>query len=63
MSAGYDGKTIIWDVSCYCYIPYIFHKICAHGLTCVVSLQIWEGKPVRTYEIGRFKLVDGKFSS
>ncbi|KAM7275956.1 hypothetical protein ACFE04_017822 [Oxalis oulophora] len=36
MSAGYDGRTIIWD--------------------------IWEGKPIRTYEIGRFKLVDGKFS-
>ncbi|KAL9225130.1 hypothetical protein vseg_001088 [Gypsophila vaccaria] len=36
MSAGYDGKTIIWD--------------------------IWEGKPIRTYETGRFKLVDGKFS-
>ncbi|KAL2464188.1 WD40/YVTN repeat-like-containing domain [Forsythia ovata] len=37
MSAGYDGKTIVWD--------------------------IWEGTPIRTYEIGRFKLVDGKFSS
>uniref|UniRef100_A0A1J3FDP3 PH-interacting protein n=1 Tax=Noccaea caerulescens TaxID=107243 RepID=A0A1J3FDP3_NOCCA len=36
MSAGYDGKTIIWD--------------------------IWEGTPVKVYEIGRFKLVDGKFS-
>ncbi|XP_058083453.1 uncharacterized protein LOC131231314 isoform X2 [Magnolia sinica] len=36
MSAGYDGKTIVWD--------------------------IWEGAPVRTYETGRFKLVDGKFS-
>ncbi|CBI36946.3 unnamed protein product, partial [Vitis vinifera] len=36
MSAGYDGKTIVWD--------------------------IWEGIPIRTYEIGRFKLVDGKFS-
>ncbi|XP_072996634.1 uncharacterized protein [Typha latifolia] len=36
MSAGYDGKTIIWD--------------------------IWEGKPVRIYETGHFKLVDGKFS-
>ncbi|KAH7578253.1 hypothetical protein JRO89_XS01G0359900 [Xanthoceras sorbifolium] len=36
MSAGYDGRTIIWD--------------------------IWEGTPIRTYEIGRFKLVDGKFS-
>ncbi|KAL6522887.1 hypothetical protein OROHE_016734 [Orobanche hederae] len=36
MSAGYDGKTIVWD--------------------------IWEGTPIRTYEIGRFKLVDGKFS-
>ncbi|GLU07272.1 hypothetical protein SLE2022_242360 [Rubroshorea leprosula] len=36
MSAGYDGKTIIWD--------------------------IWEGVPIRIYEIGRFKLVDGKFS-
>lgn len=37
MSAGYDGKTIIWD--------------------------IWEGTPVRVFEIGRSKLVDGKFSS
>ncbi|XP_057956949.1 uncharacterized protein LOC131150327 [Malania oleifera] len=37
MSAGYDGKTIVWD--------------------------IWEGTPIRIYEIGRFKLVDGKFSS
>lgn len=37
MSAGYDGKTIIWD--------------------------IWEGTPVRIFEIGRGKLVDGKFSS
>ncbi|XP_042055217.1 bromodomain and WD repeat-containing protein 1-like isoform X3 [Salvia splendens] len=37
MSAGYDGKTILWD--------------------------IWEGTPIRTYEIGPFKLVDGKFSS
>ncbi|KAA8527385.1 hypothetical protein F0562_034900 [Nyssa sinensis] len=37
MSAGYDGKTIVWD--------------------------IWEGNPIRIYEIGRFKLVDGKFSS
>uniref|UniRef100_A0A7N0UHD5 Bromo domain-containing protein n=1 Tax=Kalanchoe fedtschenkoi TaxID=63787 RepID=A0A7N0UHD5_KALFE len=36
MSAGYDGKTIIWD--------------------------IWEGIPIRIYEISRFKLVDGKFS-
>ncbi|XP_019428466.1 PREDICTED: bromodomain and WD repeat-containing protein 3-like isoform X1 [Lupinus angustifolius] len=36
MSAGYDGRTIVWD--------------------------IWEGVPIRTYEIGRFKLVDGKFS-
>ncbi|KAJ6847300.1 uncharacterized protein M6B38_281670 [Iris pallida] len=36
MSAGYDGKTIIWD--------------------------IWEGTPVRVYDVGRFKLVDGKFS-
>ncbi|KAL5541939.1 hypothetical protein UlMin_009649 [Ulmus minor] len=36
MSAGYDGKTIVWD--------------------------IWEGKPIRTYDISRFKLVDGKFS-
>ncbi|XP_057476015.1 uncharacterized protein LOC130764006 [Actinidia eriantha] len=36
MSAGYDGKTIVWD--------------------------IWEGTPIRKYDIGRFKLVDGKFS-
>ncbi|PIA61119.1 hypothetical protein AQUCO_00300561v1 [Aquilegia coerulea] len=36
MSAGYDGKTIVWD--------------------------IWEGTPLRIYDIGRFKLVDGKFS-
>ncbi|PIN12866.1 Angio-associated migratory cell protein (contains WD40 repeats) [Handroanthus impetiginosus] len=36
MSAGYDGKTIVWD--------------------------IWEGIPIRTYEVGPFKLVDGKFS-
>ncbi|CAK9138914.1 unnamed protein product [Ilex paraguariensis] len=36
MSAGYDGKTIVWD--------------------------IWEGTPIRIYEIGRFRLVDGKFS-
>ncbi|GMH25751.1 hypothetical protein Nepgr_027594 [Nepenthes gracilis] len=36
MSAGYDGRTIVWD--------------------------IWEGTPVRIFEIGRFKLVDGKFS-
>lgn len=38
MSAGYDGKTIVWD--------------------------IWEGKPIYTYNIAveRFKLVDGKFS-
>ncbi|EPS60483.1 hypothetical protein M569_14320, partial [Genlisea aurea] len=37
MSAGYDGKTILWD--------------------------IWEGSPIRVYEIdGRFKLVDGRFS-
>ncbi|KAL3829334.1 hypothetical protein ACJIZ3_018136 [Penstemon smallii] len=25
-------------------------------------LQIWEGTAIRTYEVGRFKLVDGKFS-
>ncbi|XP_065863791.1 uncharacterized protein [Euphorbia lathyris] len=37
MSAGYDGKTIVWD--------------------------IWEGTPIQIYEISRFKLVDGKFSS
>ncbi|CAN7003997.1 unnamed protein product [Brassica oleracea var. botrytis] len=36
MSAGYDGKTIVWD--------------------------IWEGKPIHTYDISHFKLVDGKFS-
>ncbi|XP_058723558.1 uncharacterized protein LOC131595268 [Vicia villosa] len=36
MSAGYDGRTIVWD--------------------------IWEGVPIRIYEISRFKLVDGKFS-
>ncbi|KAL8100403.1 uncharacterized protein LOC141684645 [Apium graveolens] len=37
MSAGYDGKTIVWD--------------------------IWEGIPIQIYEMGRWKLVDGKFSS
>ncbi|EOY06689.1 hypothetical protein QUC31_016132 [Theobroma cacao] len=37
MSAGYDGRTIVWD--------------------------IWEGTPIQIYEISRFKLVDGKFSS
>lgn len=38
MSAGYDGKTIVWD--------------------------IWEGMPIRIFEMGsHFKLVDGKFSS
>lgn len=26
------------------------------------NFQIWEGIPIRIYEIGRFKLVDGKFS-
>ncbi|KAK6941080.1 Bromodomain [Dillenia turbinata] len=36
LSAGYDGKTILWD--------------------------IWEGTPIRIFEIGRVKLVDGKFS-
>ncbi|XP_058000900.1 uncharacterized protein LOC110633067 isoform X3 [Hevea brasiliensis] len=36
MSAGYDGRTIVWD--------------------------IWEGTPIRIYEISHFKLVDGKFS-
>ncbi|KAB5527371.1 hypothetical protein DKX38_021218 [Salix brachista] len=36
MSAGYDGRLIVWD--------------------------IWEGIPIRTYEIGHVKLVDGKFS-
>ncbi|KAL5996374.1 hypothetical protein ACLOJK_026451 [Asimina triloba] len=36
MSAGYDGRTIVWD--------------------------IWEGTPIRIYETGHFKLVDGKFS-
>ncbi|XP_031400269.1 bromodomain and WD repeat-containing protein 3 [Punica granatum] len=36
MSAGYDGKAIVWD--------------------------IWEGTPIQVYEIGRVKLVDGKFS-
>ncbi|KAL8481278.1 hypothetical protein ACS0TY_027705 [Phlomoides rotata] len=36
MSAGYDGKTIVWD--------------------------IWKGTPIRTYQVGPFKLVDGKFS-
>ncbi|XP_024019306.1 bromodomain and WD repeat-containing protein 3 [Morus notabilis] len=37
MSAGYDGRTIVWD--------------------------IWEGTPIRIYQIGDFKLVDGKFSA
>ncbi|KAJ7532308.1 hypothetical protein O6H91_14G082300 [Diphasiastrum complanatum] len=36
MSAGYDGRVIIWD--------------------------IWEGRPIRTYETGEFNLVDGNFS-
>lgn len=36
MSAGYDGRTIVWD--------------------------IWEGVPIRIFEISRFKMVDGKFS-
>ncbi|KAI4329811.1 hypothetical protein MLD38_028156 [Melastoma candidum] len=36
MSAGYDGKAIVWD--------------------------IWEGSPIQVYEIGRVKLIDGKFS-
>ncbi|KAL1359050.1 hypothetical protein HN51_004293 [Arachis hypogaea] len=36
MSAGYDGRTIVWD--------------------------IWEGMPIRIYEMSHFKLVDGKFS-
>lgn len=36
MSAGYDGKIIVWD--------------------------IWEGKPIRIYETGPYRLVDGKFS-
>ncbi|KAM6558873.1 hypothetical protein CsatA_028112 [Cannabis sativa] len=37
MSAGYDGRTIVWD--------------------------IWEGTPIRIYQMGDFKLVDGKFSA
>ncbi|KAL5561007.1 hypothetical protein UlMin_030754 [Ulmus minor] len=37
MSAGYDGKTIVWD--------------------------IWEGTPIRTYDMGHYKLVDGNFSA
>ncbi|OMO53529.1 hypothetical protein CCACVL1_28562 [Corchorus capsularis] len=37
MSAGYDGRAIVWD--------------------------IWEGSPIRIYDISHFKLVDGKFSS
>ncbi|KAF6156947.1 hypothetical protein GIB67_039708 [Kingdonia uniflora] len=45
MSAGYDGRTIVWDV-----------------LLSFAVLEIWEGTPIRIYEIGRFKLVDGKFS-
>lgn len=29
----------------------------------ILYSQIWEGTPIRVYEIGgRFKLVDGKFS-
>ncbi|PON72397.1 Guanine nucleotide-binding protein, beta subunit [Trema orientale] len=37
MSAGYDGRTIVWD--------------------------IWEGTPIRIYQMGDYKLVDGKFSA
>lgn len=62
MSAGYDGKTIIWDVSYQLTPLYTFSKTYVHSLTSSVLLQIWEGKPIRIYETGRFKLVDGKFS-
>lgn len=63
MSAGYDGRTIVWDVSFLVFnldADLLFSKCLLFvGILC---FQIWEGTPIWTYEIGRFKLVDGKFS-
>lgn len=64
MSAGYDGKTIVWDVSFQfpyhtCKFFYMFY-----GFECFVDFQfqIWEGMPIRIFETSQFRLVDGKFS-
>lgn len=65
MSAGYDGKTILWDVGFWFLCLIVLHPFTqvAHLLnSCYIYFQIWEGIPIRTYDIGRFKLVDGKFS-
>lgn len=67
MSAGYDGLTIVWDVSSwFCvFMPRHCSSLCLlfNEFFGNLYFQIWEGTPIRIYEIGKFKLVDGKFSA
>lgn len=64
MSAGYDGQTIIWDVSFCCLFWFIvLLLLILYRVTLSLSFQIWEGTPIKIYEVGHVKLVDGKFSA
>ncbi|KAK4282559.1 hypothetical protein QN277_013920 [Acacia crassicarpa] len=55
---GHTASSYVLDV--HPFNPRIAMSAGYDGQTIV--WDIWEGVPIRTYEIGRFKLVDGKFS-
>ncbi|VFQ68660.1 unnamed protein product [Cuscuta campestris] len=55
---GHTQSTYVLDV--HPFNPRIAMSAGYDGQT--ILWDIWEGTPIRTYEIGRFKLVDGKFS-
>lgn len=64
MSAGYDGQTIIWDVSFMLSFLILSSPLAYFVLNCLaLCFQIWEGTPIKIYEVGHVKLVDGKFSA
>ncbi|KAM0954425.1 putative transcription factor WD40-like family [Dioscorea sansibarensis] len=55
---GHTQSTFVLDV--HPFNPRIAMSAGYDGIT--IIWDIWEGTPVRIYDIGRFKLVDGKFS-
>ncbi|XP_055818057.1 uncharacterized protein LOC129887122 isoform X1 [Solanum dulcamara] len=55
---GHAQSTYVLDV--HPFNPRIAMSAGYDGQT--ILWDIWEGIPIRTYDIGRFKLVDGKFS-
>ncbi|CAN4091708.1 unnamed protein product [Withania somnifera] len=52
LAAIMDCRICVWNA----VDGSLVHSLTGH------TESIWEGAPIRTYEIGRFKLVDGKFS-